>query len=89
MAMLSKRRTMVEVEWLVSLARFQDYVLYWIEWLVTKFIRTIISDWVRNLRVSKWRIQDGKVESGLMSDLVLLSGSPRPCRLRTTSVRSQ
>jgi hypothetical protein len=30
-----------------------------------------------------WRILDGKVESGLMSDLELQSGSPPPpCRLR-------
>jgi hypothetical protein len=31
----------------------------------------------------KWRILDGKVESGLMSDLELQGGSPRLCRLRT------
>jgi hypothetical protein len=47
---------MVEVEWLVPLARFQDCALYWIEWLVIKFIGFLISDWARNLRVGKWRI---------------------------------
>jgi hypothetical protein len=31
-------------------------------------------------------ILDGKVESGLMSDLELQGGSPRLCRLRTASV---
>jgi hypothetical protein len=31
----------------------------------------------------KWRILDGKVESGLMSDLELQGGSPHLCRLRT------
>jgi hypothetical protein len=31
----------------------------------------------------KWRILDGKVESGLMSDSELKGGSPRLCRLRT------
>jgi hypothetical protein len=31
----------------------------------------------------KWRILDGKVESGLMSDSELQGGSPRLCRLRT------
>jgi hypothetical protein len=31
----------------------------------------------------KWGILDGKVESGLMSDLELQGGSPRLCRLRT------
>jgi hypothetical protein len=30
-----------------------------------------------------WRLLDGKVESGLMSDLDLLGGSPHSCRLRT------
>jgi hypothetical protein len=30
-----------------------------------------------------WRLLDGKVESGLMSDSELRGGSPRPCRLRT------
>jgi hypothetical protein len=44
---------------------------------------------MRKLRVSKWRILDGKVESGLISDSELLGGSPRPCRLRTVSVGSQ
>jgi hypothetical protein len=34
----------------------------------------------------KWRILDGKIESGLMLDLKLQVGSPRLCRLRTTSV---
>jgi hypothetical protein len=34
----------------------------------------------------KWRILDGKVESGLMSDLKLQDGSPRLCRLMTVSV---
>jgi hypothetical protein len=34
----------------------------------------------------KWRILDEKVESGLMSDSKLQVGSPRLCRLRTTSV---
>jgi hypothetical protein len=33
----------------------------------------------------KWRILDGKVESGLMSVSELLGGSPRLCRLRTVS----
>jgi hypothetical protein len=42
---------------------------------------------VRKLRVGKWRILDGKGESGLMSDLELLSGSPCMCRLRTVLVR--
>jgi hypothetical protein len=32
-----------------------------------------------NLRLGKWRIPDGKVESGLRSDSNLLDGSPRPC----------
>jgi hypothetical protein len=41
---------------------------------------------VRKLRVGKWRISDGKVESGLMSDSELLDGSPRLYRLRTASV---
>jgi hypothetical protein len=31
----------------------------------------------------KWRILDGKVESGLMSDSELQGGSPHLCRLRT------
>jgi hypothetical protein len=31
----------------------------------------------------KWGILDGKVESGLMSDLELQGGSPHLCRLRT------
>jgi hypothetical protein len=31
----------------------------------------------------KWRILDGKVKSGLMSDLELQGGSPHLCRLRT------
>ena len=31
----------------------------------------------------KWRILDGKVESGLMLDSELQGGSPRLCRLRT------
>jgi hypothetical protein len=31
----------------------------------------------------KWRILDGKVESGLMSDSELQGGSLRLCRLRT------
>jgi hypothetical protein len=30
-----------------------------------------------------WRLLDGKVESGLMSDLELRGGRPRPCQLRT------
>jgi hypothetical protein len=30
-----------------------------------------------------WRLLDGKVESGLISDLELRGGSPLPCRLRT------
>jgi hypothetical protein len=34
----------------------------------------------------KWRILDGKDESGLMSDSELEGGSPRLCRLRTVSV---
>jgi hypothetical protein len=32
-----------------------------------------------NLRLGKWRIPDGKVESGLRSYSELLGGSPRPC----------
>jgi hypothetical protein len=35
----------------------------------------------------KWRILDGKGESGLMLDSELQGGSPRLCRLRTVSVR--
>jgi hypothetical protein len=31
----------------------------------------------------KWRILDGKVESGLMLDSELQGGSPRLCRVRT------
>jgi hypothetical protein len=34
----------------------------------------------------KWRILDGKDESGLLSDSELQGGSPRLCRLRTVSV---
>jgi hypothetical protein len=34
----------------------------------------------------KWGILDGKIESGLMSDLELQDGSPRLCQLRTASV---
>jgi hypothetical protein len=34
----------------------------------------------------KWRILDGKVESGLMSGSELQGGSPRLCQLRTESV---
>jgi hypothetical protein len=34
----------------------------------------------------KWRILDGKDESGLMLDSELQGGSPRLCRLRTVSV---
>jgi hypothetical protein len=34
----------------------------------------------------KWRILNGKVASGLMSDSELQGGSPRLCRLRTASV---
>jgi hypothetical protein len=30
-----------------------------------------------------WRILDGKIESGLMSDSELRGDSPRPCMLRT------
>jgi hypothetical protein len=30
-----------------------------------------------------WRILDGKVESGLISDSELRGGSPHPCQLRT------
>jgi hypothetical protein len=30
-----------------------------------------------------WRLLDGKVESGLMSNSELRGGSPLPCRLRT------
>jgi hypothetical protein len=63
--------------------RFQDCTLYWIEWLVIKFISTLIWDWVKKLRVNKWRILDEKVESSLMLDSELLSGIPRLCRLRT------
>jgi hypothetical protein len=33
-----------------------------------------------------WRIQDEKVESGMMSDSKLHGGSPRPCRLRTVLI---
>jgi hypothetical protein len=33
-----------------------------------------------------WRILDGNVESGLMSDSELQDGSPRLCQLRTASV---
>jgi hypothetical protein len=36
----------------------------------------------------KWRILDGKVESGLMSDLELQGGSPRLCQLRTDHLAS-
>jgi hypothetical protein len=35
-----------------------------------------------------WRILDGKVESGLMSDSELQGGSPRLCRLRTDRLTS-
>jgi hypothetical protein len=34
----------------------------------------------------KWRILDGKVESGSMSDSELQGGSDRLCRLRIASV---
>jgi hypothetical protein len=34
----------------------------------------------------KWRILDGKGESGMMSDLKLQGGSPCQCRVRTVSV---
>jgi hypothetical protein len=34
----------------------------------------------------KWRILDGKDESGLISDSELQVGSPRLCRLRIMSV---
>jgi hypothetical protein len=44
---------------------------------------------MRKLSVSKWRIPDGKVESGLISGSELLHGSPCPCRLRTASVGSR
>jgi hypothetical protein len=33
-----------------------------------------------------WRILDGKIESGLMSDSELQGGSSRLCRLRNASV---
>jgi hypothetical protein len=36
----------------------------------------------------KWRILDGKVESGLMSDSKLQGGSPCLCRLRTDRLAS-
>jgi hypothetical protein len=36
----------------------------------------------RKLKVSKWRILDGNVDSDLMSDSELLGGSPHPCWLR-------
>jgi hypothetical protein len=36
----------------------------------------------------KWRILDGNVESGLMSDSELQGGSPRLCRLRTDRLTS-
>jgi hypothetical protein len=56
------------------------------------FYVVYVSDWIYgNLRPGeatreKWRILDGKVESGLMSDSELPGGSPRLCRLRTMSV---
>jgi hypothetical protein len=53
--------------------------------LVIKLLSTLILDWARKLRVNKWRILDGKVESGLMSDSKLLGDGPRLGRLRTTS----
>jgi hypothetical protein len=59
---------MVEVERLIPLVRFPDYVPYWLEWLVIKLLRTLIREWVRKLRVDKWRILDRKLESGLMTD---------------------
>jgi hypothetical protein len=40
---------------------------------------------VRKLRVDKWRIQDGKVKSGLMLDSELLGVCPYLCQLRTVS----
>jgi hypothetical protein len=40
---------MVEVEWLVPLARFQDCAPYWLEWLVIKLMRTLIRDRVGQL----------------------------------------
>jgi hypothetical protein len=33
-----------------------------------------------------WRILDGKVDSGLMSDLKLRGGSPYPCQLRISNL---
>jgi hypothetical protein len=50
------------------------------------WLSALIWDWARKLRVGKWRILDGKVESGLMSDSELLGDSPLLCRLRTASV---
>jgi hypothetical protein len=35
-----------------------------------------------------WRLLDGKVESGLMSNSELRCGSPHPCRLRTDHLAS-
>jgi hypothetical protein len=35
----------------------------------------------------KWRILDGKGESGMMSDSELQGSSPRLCQLRTTLIR--
>jgi hypothetical protein len=77
--------TTVEVKWSVPLVIFWDCAPYWLEWLVITLMTTLIWDWVRELRVGKWRILNGKVESGLILDSELLGGSPRLGRLRTAS----
>jgi hypothetical protein len=55
-----------------------------VEWPKTAHDRAPSHEWPK-LRVDKWRILDGKVKSGLMSDSEVLGGSPRLGRLRTTS----
>jgi hypothetical protein len=78
---------MVEVEWLVPLMRFQNcapYLVRVVGYKVDKNLNARPGGATRR----KWRIPDGKCESGLMSYSKLQGGSPLLCWLRTASVGS-
>jgi hypothetical protein len=69
---------MVEVEWLVPLMRFQDcapYLVRVVGYKVDKNLNARPGGATRR----KWRIPDGKCESGLMSYSKLQGGSPLLC----------
>jgi hypothetical protein len=46
-----------------------------------------MGDWARPI-IGLWRLVDGKVESGLMTDLELRGGRPHLCQLRTDRLAS-